>query len=150
MLIAQNASILNPAFSMLFAMETIGERIARLRAAKAISKSELARRVGVTPSAINQIESGVTKAPKVELMFAIADTLDVDARSLTFGEKAALEAWDRAIFKIVDDLPSEQKQEVLDFTLYKIERAQHLIASDKLAKYLTMIDKIKHDMASKK
>ena len=135
---------------MLRRMETIGERIARLRAAKDITQSELARLVGVTSSAINQIESGMTKAPRAEVMFAIADALDVDARELTFGEKVAMQAWDRAIFKIVDELPSEQKQEVLDFTLYKIERAQHLIASDKLAKYLTMIDKIKHDMAGKK
>lgn len=150
MLIAENARLLISRVSKLADMDTIGERIAKSRAQRALTQSELARRIGVTPSAINQIESGATKFPRPELLFAIADALEVDARELTFGEKVAQEAWDKAIFKLIDDLPEGPKQEILDFTMYKIERAQDLVAAEKLPRYLTMIEKIKQDMTSKK
>ena len=39
----------------------------------------------ITVSALSQIETGATKNPKPQHIFAIADALDVEARYLVFG-----------------------------------------------------------------
>jgi transcriptional regulator with XRE-family HTH domain len=54
---------------------TIGRRIAELRAERGLSVSELARRVGVSASAISQIERGHAQ-PSVPTLFAVSRALD--------------------------------------------------------------------------
>ena len=135
---------------MLTGMETIGDRIQKARLAKGLSQAELAEKVGLTRSAINQLESGSTKNPRPETLFSLADELGIDPRELTFGERAAKESVDRMVFKLIDDMPEPDRQAVFDFTLYRAERAEGMIASEKIASYLVMIDKIKADMAKKR
>ena len=121
---------------------SIGQRIAAARAAKNLSQTDLARIAGVTPSAINQIESGLTKSPKIELVFALADALDVDARTLTFGERKSRAAKDvsREILKLADALPPAPRAEVLDFALYKIERTPGYLAREQAQIYRNTLD----------
>lgn len=49
--------------------------------------------------------------------------------------------------QIFDGLPDNEKQEALDFIRYKFERAEGVIASEKTAHYMTMIERIQKDMA---
>jgi transcriptional regulator with XRE-family HTH domain len=54
----------------------IGRRLAEHRARRAVKVSELARRVGVSPSLISQIERGQSR-PSVSTLFALSQALDV-------------------------------------------------------------------------
>jgi transcriptional regulator with XRE-family HTH domain len=54
----------------------IGRRLAAHRARRGLKVAELARRVGVTPSLISQIERGHSR-PSVSTLFALAQALDV-------------------------------------------------------------------------
>lgn len=61
------------------------ERLCEARKAANLSQSELARRLGVTPSAVSQWESGMTKDIHSEFIFAIADMTGFSARWLATG-----------------------------------------------------------------
>ena len=54
----------------------IGRRLAAYRAERGLRVAELARRIGVTPSLISQIERGQSR-PSVSTLFALAQALDV-------------------------------------------------------------------------
>ena len=66
-------------------MQTIGERIARLRLEQGLEPRDLAEAAGISVHAIYQIESGTTRNPRPENLFRIADRLGVDPRQLVFG-----------------------------------------------------------------
>jgi transcriptional regulator with XRE-family HTH domain len=57
--------------------ETLGERIRKERLRYGMSQVELARRIGISKTAMNQIESGETEDPRVSRLRAIADILGV-------------------------------------------------------------------------
>jgi transcriptional regulator with XRE-family HTH domain len=57
--------------------ETLGERIRKERLRYGMSQVELARRVGISKTAMNQIEMGETTDPRVSRLRAIADILGV-------------------------------------------------------------------------
>src|SRR5215212_8734311 len=54
----------------------IGGRLAAHRARRGLKVSELARRVGVSPSLVSQIERGQSR-PSVSTLFALAEALEV-------------------------------------------------------------------------
>src|SRR3954464_811885 len=69
----------------------IGERLARLRGARGVKVSALARAVGVSPSLISQIERGQSR-PSVSTLFALSQALDVPVDAFfrdDAGERAA-------------------------------------------------------------
>lgn len=70
---------------MVLAPTTVGDRIRLSRESKGLELAPLAKAVGITVSALSQIETGVTKQPKPETLFKIADALDVEPRYLVFG-----------------------------------------------------------------
>jgi transcriptional regulator with XRE-family HTH domain len=76
--------------------ETFGQRLRRLRAARGISCSELAYRVGVTEGAIRQIETGQTKNPSFVIGLRIADVLQVDPWELAVGWRSSSSEHDRS------------------------------------------------------
>ena len=57
--------------------ETLGERIRQTRLRYGMSQTELARRVGISKTAMNQIEMGETTDPRMSRIRAIADILGV-------------------------------------------------------------------------
>ena len=57
--------------------ETLGERIRKERLRYGMSQVELARRIGISKTAMSQIESGETEDPRVSRLSAIADILGV-------------------------------------------------------------------------
>jgi len=57
--------------------ETLGERIRKARLHYGMSQTELARRVGISKTAMNQIEMGETTDPRMSRIRAIADIFGV-------------------------------------------------------------------------
>ncbi|MCB2261437.1 MAG: helix-turn-helix domain-containing protein [Candidatus Thiosymbion ectosymbiont of Robbea hypermnestra] len=68
-------------------MNTLGSRVTDARDRAGFSQAELAKRVGVTPGAINKIESGETKGAKPETLAALARALGVSMEWLATGEE---------------------------------------------------------------
>lgn len=66
-------------------VEGFGERLRRLRVARAISCAHLAHRVGVTEGAIRQMESGQTKMASFVIGLRLAKELGTDAWYLANG-----------------------------------------------------------------
>ena len=65
----------------------LGARLRTERERKEIGLRELARRVGVSPSLISQIETGKSD-PSVSTLLAIASELDLSPNEIVFGTKA--------------------------------------------------------------
>ena len=59
--------------------KSLGERIRETRLRYGMSQAELARRIGVSTTTMNQIESGDTPDPRASRIRAIADVLGVSA-----------------------------------------------------------------------
>jgi transcriptional regulator with XRE-family HTH domain len=57
--------------------ETLGDRVRKARLRYGMSQTELAKRVGISKTAMNQIEMGETLDPKISRIRAIADILGV-------------------------------------------------------------------------
>lgn len=102
----------------------IGDKIRIRREEINISQVELARRIGVTQSAVANYESGLSN-PKIELLPKIFEALDVDANYL-FGlikdenEKSTLKS--SAFQRRLNDLSIEELKDTklfVDFLRYK-------------------------------
>jgi transcriptional regulator with XRE-family HTH domain len=59
--------------------DSIGYRIRRARMWRGIGQAELARAIGISSNALNSIELGHTKAPRSDIIQAIARELQVRA-----------------------------------------------------------------------
>ena len=88
----------------------LGSRLRELRSKRALSQTELAKLVGVTPSTISQVESNQIY-PSLPALIKMAETLSVDLTSFFQGQEATA---NRAVFpssEAVDiqfpDLPKE-------------------------------------------
>ena len=64
----------------------IGERLKIARNNRGLSQSALARKAGITPSAISQIEAGLTKKPSSENLLPLASALNIDPNWLITGK----------------------------------------------------------------
>ena len=67
-------------------LEGIGDRLREERTKAGISQRELARRLGLSPSLISQLESGQSK-PSVGTLYAIVTELDLSLDRLIRGEE---------------------------------------------------------------
>ena len=65
---------------------TFGERVRDLRKARGWSQPYLGRFVGISKSAISQIENGETTYPRPETLFELAKAFGVDPKWLMDGE----------------------------------------------------------------
>ena len=63
-------------------LDTIGQRVKKLREFRGISQSELGRRIKVTPQAIQSLESDKNPKRKTRHMIGIAKALDFDPKYL--------------------------------------------------------------------
>jgi transcriptional regulator with XRE-family HTH domain len=66
----------------------IGAQIQRFRELAGLSKSDLARRVGVSPTAVNNWEANGVM-PRLEVLIALQDVLEVDIIQLMTGSASA-------------------------------------------------------------
>ncbi|HTD38240.1 MAG TPA: helix-turn-helix transcriptional regulator [Candidatus Limnocylindrales bacterium] len=97
-------------------MESFGARLRRLREDKAFSVADLASAVGVSESAIRQLEVGNVKSPSFVLGLRIAIQLNVDPFYLALGEGSNMterfETIERRLAKLerrVASLPSPRR-----------------------------------------
>jgi transcriptional regulator with XRE-family HTH domain len=67
--------------------ETLGSRIRQARERYGMSQATLARRIGISGTALNQIESGKTPDPGVSRIVGIARVLGVSTDSLLLGDQ---------------------------------------------------------------
>lgn len=70
-------------------METMGERLRRLRVARGYTQPEFAKLVGVTKSAVSQWEDDSTKNLKLTTLARVLDVLGTDLQYLVWGEHRA-------------------------------------------------------------
>lgn len=63
-------------------MDTLGDRIKFYREQNKISKSELSRRVGVSPAYITMLENGGKTNPSLELQIKLAEALNTQLNQL--------------------------------------------------------------------
>ena len=129
-------------------VETFADRFERLRAGMSYQAlSEAIHRktsVQITAQAMHQ---WVAKGwlPSETNMRAIAEFFGVREAWLRYGEGQETER--ASLEDAIAELPDGQQ--VIDFIEYKIGRAEGMIASDKFASYMAMIDRLKKDRAKK-
>ena len=88
-------------------METMGNRIARLRRMKGIKQDELAEQLGVTPQAVSKWENDGS-CPDISLLPKLAELLGVTTDELLSGRKEAT---------AVRLLPPEERKDIKDMML---------------------------------
>src|SRR5437870_122431 len=76
---------------------TFGERVRAVRAAKGFSQAALARRVGISANAMNEIERGKAPNPRANVVRRLAEVLEISADYLLgVGEVEEEPRWEKA------------------------------------------------------
>src|SRR5579862_3807283 len=71
--------------------DDLGQRLRKAREDKKIGLRELARRLGVSPSLISQIETGKTE-PSINTLFAMVSELELSVNEIVFDARKEAEA----------------------------------------------------------
>lgn len=124
--------------------ETMGERIRRCRKALKLTQEQLGEAAGVSGAAVAQWENGDTKSLRPENLFKIARALKKSAEWLATGDGTELPR--EQLYEALSELPDDNPQQALDFIQYRIDRAEGLMAADKMAHYHAMIEDFKRDL----
>jgi hypothetical protein len=120
------------------------DRILSALESRGRNQAWLAEQIGVTPQAITK--AFATGSMSLDHAIQVARCLDVSLDWLV-----GLETRPGQIGQVINGLPDEQKQLSLDFVLYQIDRAdERLLASEQAARYTTMIEGIKRDIAKRR
>ena len=116
-------------------MDTVGDRLKRARMALDISQEMLGQRIGVSRSAIAQVESGISSSLNAENLAKAAQILGRNAVWLASGEGEEYSV--EGLGEILRCLPGEDRKEVLNFISYKVARARELHAKQLSADYVS-------------
>ncbi|MBQ8538972.1 MAG: helix-turn-helix domain-containing protein [Ruminococcus sp.] len=79
-----------------------GNFLCMLREKKGYTQADIAREMGVTPAAVSKWENGESK-PRVNVLFKLANTLDVRAEELIEGRYIPQETLDQNAVKLISD-----------------------------------------------
>ena len=107
-------------------------------------QTALATQFGVSPNAARKWLRG-EGMPELDMAVRIADWAKVNVAWLLQGygpKRGEGDTTPGELFDAVQQLPNDDGQQVLDFIRYKIERADGWFASERLARYMTLLDKI--------
>ena len=99
-----------------------GKRLAKVRADAGYTQSSLARAVGISQSAISQIEAG-ERNPSYEMIRQIAEAMRLSPAYLVGGEVEGLTESERTLFRQYRGLSDAAKRELEQFADYL--RAKH-------------------------
>lgn len=72
-------------------VESLGERVRRLRKARGWAQADLGDKIGLRQLAVSQIETGKTSSPRSETLAALADALDTSVDYLLNGSEPSLD-----------------------------------------------------------
>lgn len=129
--------------------QTVGERLKISREKAGLSQQQLADQIGATRSAIAQVEGGTSNSLNAENLAKAARALRKNAVWLATGEGPETDVG--ALGETLGALTEEDRQQVFDFILYKIERTPVPYMAKETAKsYGDMIERMKADMAKKR
>jgi transcriptional regulator with XRE-family HTH domain len=95
----------------------IGKRIAEIREQVGLTQSALAREIGISQSAISQIEAG-ERNPSFDMLRQIARALKISIPHLVGAEVEQLSREEEAHFRNYRGLSPEAKRELEDFAAY--------------------------------
>ena len=95
----------------------IGTRIAEIREQAGLSQSALARAIGISQSAISQIESG-ERNPSYDMLRQLAQALGVSVPHLVGAEVEKLNPDEQEHFRNYRGLAPEARRELEDFAAY--------------------------------
>jgi transcriptional regulator with XRE-family HTH domain len=93
------------------AIETFGQRLSRLREDGGLSQSGLARRIGVSQSAVSQMEAG-DRSPSYGMLVQLAEALGVTIAYLVGADVEQLTPAEETHFRRYRALPPSGKQEL--------------------------------------
>jgi transcriptional regulator with XRE-family HTH domain len=91
--------------------EPFGVRLARLREDAGLSQSALARRIGVSQSAVSQMEAG-DRSPSYGMLLQLSGALGVSMAYVVGGEVEHLSAHEETHFRRYRALPATAKHEL--------------------------------------
>lgn len=108
----------------------------------------LAKRFGVTQGATKKWLNG-EGFPNMDKIVAICEWADVNVNWLVMGtgpkKTGGADIKTVVLGEALQALPDQDRQQVMDFIGYKIERADGLFVGERLARYMTMLDAFKAD-----
>jgi len=93
------------------AVEAFGPRLARLRGDGGLSQSGLARRIGVSQSAVSQMEAG-DRSPSYGMLIQLAEALGVSLAYLVGADVEHLTAGEETHFRRYRALPATARKEL--------------------------------------
>lgn len=99
----------------------IGKRIGQIREEKGLTQSALAREMGVSQSAVSQIEAG-ERNPSYEMLRQIATALKVSVPHLVGAPVEKLDAEEEVHFRQYRGLPPEAREELREFAAYLMHK----------------------------
>ena len=125
---------------------TIGDVISEALELLAKSQMWLAEQVVVSPQAVTKwLQTGkISRENATDVARVLGISIDALLGGISpEGAKTG---------QVIDALPEESQQQVLDFILYQIDRNEGFFATEpkKAAHYSDMIDRIKADMAARR
>lgn len=116
-------------------------------------QSQLARLLGVTQGATRKWLTGVGY-PDMEKIVQICEWSGTNVNWLVMGvgpkRTGLIDTKTIVLGEAIEAMPADERQQVLDFLAYKFERSAEFFASDRLARYMKMIDAFKRDRAGLK
>lgn len=95
----------------------IGKRIAEVREQAGLTQSALAREMGISQSAVSQIEAG-ERNPSYDMLRQIAKALDVSVPYLVGAEVETLTRQEETHFRQYRGLSDEARKELQEFAAY--------------------------------
>ena len=111
-------------------------------------QSELARLLGVTQGATRKWLTGVG-FPDMDKIIQICEWAGANVNWLVMGigpkRSDVIDTKTVILGEAIDSMRPEDRQQVLDFIGYKIERSGQFYAGEQLARYMKMIDAFKRD-----
>jgi len=95
-----------------------------------LSQSDLARKTGLTRQAINHLLNGKSKTPSIDTMKKLADAFHTPVENIyeiagmSLMDSQDLSALTRAIVYVLDKLPPEDQEEVLEYAKHRLNRSK--------------------------
>lgn len=101
----------------------VGRRVKQIREANNIKQYELAETLGMEPSNLTRIESGL-QLPKEENLLKIAEILKVDVKDLfDFSKEESIDDIKNKTIRLIDGLENTEMEFIYNFVkMYKFSR----------------------------